>query len=373
MGVNYGLDKVRFPAPVPVDSRVRARRRLVSAELKAPNTIQLKQEVSIEIEGDAKPACVAESADAPGLRLRWSDRCRASRAPESRRGGPAALPARGTPARPQSTAPFGREVGKGVADVTPLGAAPLAIFLIVAVVVGTRLLLLARRTRELPELSIGVGLLLIALVGFPIEIIGRVPPHAGTDFGSRLFAIGFLASSTGIYLFFVFTWKVFRPRSRLAASVVAAVGVALLVNWFGLVHAEFQGGTLAEILPRTRPWAIGEVVALMAAFAWSGAESLRYYGTLRRRLALGLVDPVIVNRFLLWGISGCLLPALSLAIVFFLLAGLVVMRDPIPLATIAVIGTAMSVTWLLTFLPPGRYQRFLRERARPEPEPSAAR
>jgi acyl dehydratase len=61
MGVNYGLDKVRFPAPVPVGSRVRARRRLVAAELKAPNTIQLKQEVSIEIDGGAKPACVAET------------------------------------------------------------------------------------------------------------------------------------------------------------------------------------------------------------------------------------------------------------------------------------------------------------------------
>ena len=61
MGVNYGLDKVRFPAPVKVDSRVRARRELVSAELKAPNTIQLKQRVFIEVEGEEKPACVAES------------------------------------------------------------------------------------------------------------------------------------------------------------------------------------------------------------------------------------------------------------------------------------------------------------------------
>ncbi len=61
MGVNYGLDKVRFPAPVKVDSRVRARRELMSAELKAPNTIQLKQRVTIEVEGEEKPACVAES------------------------------------------------------------------------------------------------------------------------------------------------------------------------------------------------------------------------------------------------------------------------------------------------------------------------
>jgi acyl dehydratase len=61
MGVNYGLDRVRFPAPVKVDSRVRARRELISADLVAPNTIQLKQKVTIEIEGEQKPGCVAES------------------------------------------------------------------------------------------------------------------------------------------------------------------------------------------------------------------------------------------------------------------------------------------------------------------------
>lgn len=61
MGVNYGLDKVRFPAPVPVNSKVRARHRLVSAELKNENTIQVKREVTVEIEGGDKPVCIAES------------------------------------------------------------------------------------------------------------------------------------------------------------------------------------------------------------------------------------------------------------------------------------------------------------------------
>ena len=61
MGVNYGLDRVRFPNPVKVDSKVRARRELVGAELKAPNTIQLKQRVTVEIEGEDKPGCVAET------------------------------------------------------------------------------------------------------------------------------------------------------------------------------------------------------------------------------------------------------------------------------------------------------------------------
>ena len=61
MGINYGLDKVRFPNPVKVNSKVRARRELISAELVSPNTIQLKQKVTIEIEGEAKPGCVAET------------------------------------------------------------------------------------------------------------------------------------------------------------------------------------------------------------------------------------------------------------------------------------------------------------------------
>ena len=61
MGVNYGLDKVRFPAPVPVDSFLRARHTMMSAELKNPNTIQVKRQVTIELQGSDKPVCIAES------------------------------------------------------------------------------------------------------------------------------------------------------------------------------------------------------------------------------------------------------------------------------------------------------------------------
>lgn len=61
MGVNYGLDKVRFPAPVPVNSRIRARQKLVAADLKNANTIQVKREVTVELEGSDKPVCIAET------------------------------------------------------------------------------------------------------------------------------------------------------------------------------------------------------------------------------------------------------------------------------------------------------------------------
>lgn len=60
MGVNYGLNRVRFPAPVPVGSRVRGRFRLLAFEA-IDEGAQLTIEVTMEREGSAKPVCVAES------------------------------------------------------------------------------------------------------------------------------------------------------------------------------------------------------------------------------------------------------------------------------------------------------------------------
>lgn len=60
MGLNYGLNKVRFPAPVPVGSRVRARMTLMSVE-DIPGGAQVTWLVTVEREGGDKPVCVAES------------------------------------------------------------------------------------------------------------------------------------------------------------------------------------------------------------------------------------------------------------------------------------------------------------------------
>ena len=60
MGVNYGLNRVRFPAPVPAGSRVRGRFRLLGYEAIAGGA-QLVVEATIEREGSSKPVCVAES------------------------------------------------------------------------------------------------------------------------------------------------------------------------------------------------------------------------------------------------------------------------------------------------------------------------
>ena len=61
MGINYGLNKVRFTAPVKVGKRVRSRRKIVAVEEVAPKVIQVTTQVTVEIEGEDKPAMVAET------------------------------------------------------------------------------------------------------------------------------------------------------------------------------------------------------------------------------------------------------------------------------------------------------------------------
>jgi acyl dehydratase len=58
--INYGLNRVRFPAPMPVGGRVRMRARLVSAD-EIPGGAQLVTELTFECDGGEKPVCVAES------------------------------------------------------------------------------------------------------------------------------------------------------------------------------------------------------------------------------------------------------------------------------------------------------------------------
>jgi acyl dehydratase len=60
MGVNYGFEKLRFLAPVPVNSRVRGRFKLLSAEDKGGGRWLIKHELTVEIEGGDKPALIAE-------------------------------------------------------------------------------------------------------------------------------------------------------------------------------------------------------------------------------------------------------------------------------------------------------------------------
>lgn len=61
MGVNYGVDKVRFPAPVPVGSRLRGGGELIAAEDVKGGAVQATVRITVEIEGKERPACVVDT------------------------------------------------------------------------------------------------------------------------------------------------------------------------------------------------------------------------------------------------------------------------------------------------------------------------
>ncbi len=61
MGVNYGCDKVRFPAPVPVGSHVRGHGQVIAAEPVAGDGVQVTVRITVQIQGSDKPGCVVDT------------------------------------------------------------------------------------------------------------------------------------------------------------------------------------------------------------------------------------------------------------------------------------------------------------------------
>ncbi len=60
MGINYGCNKVRFPSPVPVGSKIRASGQLVEVD-DVPGGVQVVARVTVEVDGAPKPACIADT------------------------------------------------------------------------------------------------------------------------------------------------------------------------------------------------------------------------------------------------------------------------------------------------------------------------
>jgi len=219
-----------------------------------------------------------------------------------------------------------------------LGILSLGAMALSGVIVGFRLLALGRRTRQQPELLMGLGLVGVAVLGGPLAFLGRLPALVATPLGDGLFAAGLAATQTGIALFCVFTWLVFR-RDELWATLLLVLAVgALGVEWLGLLHASARGTTMEEILPHTRPW------------------------RLRRQLAHGLGDPVVANRMLLWATAGFATVLMCGVIAACMLAGLAPLRHPIPLVALALSSLCASTCWLLAFVPPASYLATLQRR-----------
>jgi hypothetical protein len=244
-----------------------------------------------------------------------------------------------------------------------LAGLAIATLVIVSIAVGIRLLGLHRRSGELPELMLGTMLLLSVGLGYPLRILSmRVEPETA----NRLLAVSSLAVAVAYTCLVVFTRRVFRPDSRagLAAAVVlvaALVGSALWDATLALVGSERH---LASAL--TAPTLIAGS-SVMCTYLWAAAESLRYRAIVDRRIRVGLADPVVSNRLLLWGLMSLFV---TVGILLNMTAGFLgvnAVESPAVLIGSSATGLGQAVLLVLAFVPPRAYLAWVRRSAASEP------
>ena len=234
------------------------------------------------------------------------------------------------------------------------------VFVGVGTAVGISLLRLAYRTRGLPETLLGSGLFLIVGTGYPLalvahEIGGTSPIVRGlASMAASSMAIGWMCV-------WQFTWRVFR-REMVSIGILSWAAVAGL----GFCAAWRVGILLFDGSPVMTPTdipSLGIQVLALSVYVWTALESFSYWARLRRRLALGLADPIVTNRFFLWGLTSCLsfLSLIGPALAAF--AGVDPYSDPLILLLTAMTGLGCSITLSLAFLPPKAYLRLFASEA----------
>lgn len=165
-------------------------------------------------------------------------------------------------------------------------------------IVGYRLLLLASRTRELPERLLGLTFVLMGVsflfyqapLIFPVGV-----PDTPFFFSARVI---YCFSSVALALF---TRVVFRKTEAWASALVIGIAISLVIGvGFSALGGDWEGFSISNV------WFWFEWVANMLPFAWIGVEAFIHHRSGRRRVRVGLLEPLVCNRFLLWMIAGLL-------------------------------------------------------------------
>jgi hypothetical protein len=207
--------------------------------------------------------------------------------------------------------------------------------------------------------------LLLTALGTAGVARGSVLPDTSDQLRFAVLAAGHLAISAGLWCLAGFSWLTFGRRSpwrrRLAIGLGGALSGAYLAQWI------FDG---FSVVPG--PATLTALACRIACMGWISIETAAYHGALRRRQRLGLADPLVANRVLLWSLwTG--------AIAILMLAGAILrvvsVEDPglataiyrsVPfLSLTAVLSLVAAVALWLSFLPPQPYRDWIEHRAHP--------
>lgn len=243
--------------------------------------------------------------------------------------------------------------------------------------VGARLLALGVRQHDRAARWIGTYLFFAMGLGSILYTVAMLPTLTRgapiTPTGRALIFAHFVVAVIANHGLLTFTHRVFRPQSAvarfgtwalLACMIVGALGHGLVTGFDGSFVTAFAGMYLAVPV-------IGN--------AWAATESLLYYPRMRRRIALGLSEPLTGNRFLLYG-TGAASAAILLGLNLFEMQ---VVRRATPgwtdgiqvvsLATMTVLGLVCAGAYLFAFFPPRWYVRLIAQSDEGAVTPAAPR
>lgn len=232
----------------------------------------------------------------------------------------------------------------------------MLITIVVATVVGIRLLRLSRRTREMPEASAGIGLLTFAVAEICTLVIvgahGSMSPGM-SEFFRVLTLVAFTVVSIGLALFTIFTFGQNTWRWTLAATTILS-GILIRIMIFASGAAVVGEGTKDTTLQSLAAATIAFI------FLWMGVEGVAYYRKAARARALGLASADVVNRFLVFGLGGLISGLMTIGVAA---TGLLGSMDTVGRPLILAAGLVNAVVWTLSFAPPAAYRRFIERQA----------
>jgi len=229
----------------------------------------------------------------------------------------------------------------------------------VTLVVGARLLARGVRNGKVPELAFGTAFLCASLGTAGAQIGQRFWWTEPGEFSLTMNATCFAIQVVGTSALFLSTWRIYRPNEGWSFLLAATGSSIAVLAWV----IRFMDGDFMLARIETPGIAVYHA-ARVAVFAWAAIESIRYSGLLRRRLAIGLADPVVIQQISMWGVAAVAAGGVSVVIVT---STFVLHRHPLEvpaaLGAIMLCSVVLSTCMWCAFFPPQALRRWATSRA----------
>jgi hypothetical protein len=236
----------------------------------------------------------------------------------------------------------------------------MLVFIVTCSAVGVRLLWLAKAGGGRPAWLCGHGFSLIAMLGFPLGVLSGQGVAPAGEVQLSLSAVSLLANTLGIGCFFVFTVSVFRPGALWAHTLAGAAIAGMAMASVGSLASVALAPDAASSFEVAFGWAATFQWICVLCFGWMGAEGLLEWSRSRKRLALGLSDPVVSSRLLMWGLFGVSTTLLCLVLAAVQLSGRPTATSLLAQSGQTFFGLTSSAAAMLAFLPSSAYAAKLR-------------